>query len=70
MIVKTGSKDLKFRIQGREVSFDKGVSVRMDHNVQSKLNDGTLVEAKKKAVSRAAPAAESTTDDEKKSKNK
>lgn len=47
--VKTGSKDLRFKVQGKIVDSEKSVSVRMDHNVQSKINDGSLVIVKKPA---------------------
>ena len=45
--VITGNKDLVFNTQGKKTTFDKPIRVRLDHNVQCKLNDGTLKEYKK-----------------------
>ena len=47
VIVRTGNNDLKFRVQGKLVDFDSAVSVRLDHNVQKKINNGSLVITKR-----------------------
>lgn len=47
--VKTGSKELKFKVQGKLVDNETPVSVSLDHNVQVKLDEGSLVLAKKTA---------------------
>lgn len=47
--VKTGSKELKFKVQGKLVDSETAVSVVLDHNVQVKLDEGSLVLAKKTA---------------------
>ncbi|MCK5450259.1 MAG: hypothetical protein KAI70_00685 [Candidatus Omnitrophica bacterium] len=49
MQVKTGNKDLRFRVQGKWVDSESPISVSMDHNVFKKLQDGSLVEAKPEA---------------------
>jgi len=47
ILVKTGSKDLKFRVQDQLANFETAVPVSMDHNVLCKLKDKTLVRAKR-----------------------
>lgn len=53
--VVTGNKDLKFRCQGKMASHDKPIRVRPDHNVQCKLNDGSLKVYKKPAPKLVPP---------------
>lgn len=40
--VVTGNDKLDFKVQGQRVTSTKFVRVREDHNVQVKLNEGTL----------------------------
>jgi len=44
--VKTPNKDLEFRVQGKMANSEKPIRVTVDHNVQCKLNDGSLIEDK------------------------
>lgn len=50
MLVKTEDKELKFRIQGKLVDSETPVDVVLDHNVQVKLDEKSLVIVKKKTI--------------------
>lgn len=50
IFVKTGNKDLKFRVQGKLVDFETAVPVKMDHNVQQKLKIKSLVRVSRPAA--------------------
>jgi len=39
-------KGLDFKCQGKRVSPDNTISVQMNHDIQCKLNDGSLIEVK------------------------
>ena len=43
MWVKTGNKDLKFRVQGNLANYETAIPVIVDHNVQQKLKEKSLV---------------------------
>ena len=46
MKVKTTSKDLKFRIQGKLANCETAITVIRDHNVMVKIRDNCLIEIK------------------------
>ena len=50
MKVKTTSKDLKFRIQGKLANCETAITVIRDHNVNVKIRDGILIVVKKIAT--------------------
>lgn len=50
VFVKTGNKELKFRVQGKFVDFEKAIPVTMDHNVVAKIGDGSLIQVKHPAT--------------------
>jgi hypothetical protein len=43
VMVKTASKDLRFKVQGKMQDSETYRPVNLDHNVTVKLNEGTLV---------------------------
>jgi len=59
--VVTGNSNLKFRCQGQLANSDKPIRVRVNHDVQCKLNDGSLKiyqAPKPKPVPKPEPKAE------------
>lgn len=42
IFVVTGNEKLKFKVQGQRCSHDKPVRIRIDHDIQAKLDNGTL----------------------------
>lgn len=60
--VKTGFKELKFKVQGKLVDSETAVPVKMDHNVQVKLNEGSLVLAKRPAAKKIETPAKDKKD--------